>query len=334
VSSLRIRLFQKADFVFADSLRALAGWNQTKDDWMRFMNHQPDGCFIAEWDGQPVGTATTTIYEDKVAWIGMVLVHPDARRRGIGRALLEHCIAFLKPRAACIKLDATPLGKTLYDTLGFKDEWTLRRWETSRVEVPANPMKYHVRRWRESDDVAVAQRLDCEAFGVNRWAMIHRLQLQVTRLESDQSGKHPRAIYQLSRTLVHQTPKQRVIAFGILHPGMRAHYFGPVVAESIAAAGPLIKTFLTDLANQPVYWNKPEVASALAASDLLARSVLKDLPNQPIFWDIPDQNTCAVELAQRLGFQPQRPLIRMFLGENKWPGDPQRIFALAGPEIG
>lgn len=316
MSSLRIRLFQKTDFVFADSLRALVGWNQTPDDWMRLLNHQPDGCFIAEWDGQPVGTATTTIYEDKVAWIGMVLVHPDARRRGIGRALLEHCIAFLKPRVACIKLDATPLGKTLYDTLGFKDEWTLRRWETSHVELPANPMKYRVRRWGDADDTASMQMLDREAFGVDRWAMVLRTKWQSSRFQ------------------VHLTPKDRVNAFGTFRRGERAFYLGPVVAESIAAAGPLVKSFLTDLANQPVYWNRPDKAAALAQSESLARSILKNLPNQLIFWDIPDQNTCAVELAQRLGFQPQRPLIRMFLGENKWPGDPQRIFALAGPEVG
>ena len=283
--SLRIRLFQKADFVFADSLRALAGWNQTPDDWLRFLNHQPDGCFIAEWDGQPVGTATTTLYEDKVAWIGMVLVHPDARRRGIGRALLEHCIAFLKPRVACIKLDATPLGKTLYDTLGFKDEWTLRRWETSHVELPANPMKYRIRQWRDAD-VEAMQILDVEAFGVMRWPMVKHI------------------AYHRSRWHVHETVKERVVSFGVMRKGARAHYLGPVVANSIAAAGPLIKTLVLAL------------------------------PNEPIFWDIPDANTGAVELAQRLGFQPQRPLIRMFLGDNKWPGDPQKIFALAGPEIG
>jgi len=51
MSSLRIRLFTKEDIVLADSLRALAGWNQTPEDWLRFLSHQPDGCFIAEWDG-------------------------------------------------------------------------------------------------------------------------------------------------------------------------------------------------------------------------------------------------------------------------------------------
>lgn len=285
MSSLRIRLFETTDLAFADSLRALAGWNQTPDDWLRFLNHQPDGCFIAEWDGQPVGTATTTIYEDKVAWIGMVLVHPDARRRGIGRALLEHCIAFLKPRVACIKLDATPLGKTLYDTLGFKDEWTLRRWETTSANIPEHLMEYPVRTWQPRHGSEIIP-LDQEAFGVARAGMLNSI---ATRA---------------ALPVVHLSPKGRVNGYAIARKGTRAHYFGPVVAESLPIAGPLLKTLCAGL------------------------------PNKPIFWDIPDANTGAVELAKLLGFQPQRPLIRMFLGENRWPGDPQKIFALAGPEIG
>lgn len=287
MSSLRIRLFQHADFVFADSVRALVGWNQTKDDWMRFLNHQPDGCFIAEWDDQPAGTATTTIYEGKLAWIGMVLVHPDFQRRGIGRALLEHCIAFLQGQGVtCIKLDATPLGKTLYDTLGFKDEWTLRRWESSRFGLAVDSVRSRFHRWREVDEIPVAQRLDCASFGVDRWSMVRSI------------------VKNAARSFLHLTAEEHPIGFGVIRKGTRANYLGPLVAESLAAAGPLV--------------------GALATACLY----------QPIFWDIPDANTGAVELAQRLGFQPQRPLIRMFLGENKWPGDPQKIFALAGPEIG
>src|ERR1041384_2093827 len=95
---LNLRLFTKADLPFADSLRAVAGWNQTIRDWQRFLALQPEGCFLAEWNGSPAGTATTIAYGTEVAWIGMVLVHPDCRSRGIGTALLQHCIDFLRRR--------------------------------------------------------------------------------------------------------------------------------------------------------------------------------------------------------------------------------------------
>jgi len=111
-SPLSLRLLRHKDLAFADSLRALVGWNQTFDDWERFLALEPDGCFLAECNGAPAGTATTLVYGPDLAWIGMALVHPDYRRRGIGRALLERCLEHLRVREVrCVKLDATPLGK-------------------------------------------------------------------------------------------------------------------------------------------------------------------------------------------------------------------------------
>jgi len=113
--SVAIRQMTAADVGMGDSLRALAGWNQTPADWRRILSLEPGGCFVAEWDGLPVGTTTTTCYGTELAWIGMVLVHPDFRGRGIGRALMDHCVEYLKRRGLrSIMLDATPLGERLY----------------------------------------------------------------------------------------------------------------------------------------------------------------------------------------------------------------------------
>src|SRR5438128_5743547 len=61
-SSLRLRLLTRADLPFADSVRALARWNQTLDDWQRFLATEPEGCFLAEWNGARAGAATTRGY--------------------------------------------------------------------------------------------------------------------------------------------------------------------------------------------------------------------------------------------------------------------------------
>src|SRR5580700_4974672 len=117
VNLLRMRTMLPSDLSFADSLRALAGWNQTPADWRRFLAMQPEGCFMAQWNGVPAGTATTTVYGSDLAWIGMVLVHPEYRRRGIGRGLLLKCIEHLQARRVrCIKLDATPQGRPVYES--------------------------------------------------------------------------------------------------------------------------------------------------------------------------------------------------------------------------
>ncbi len=287
-SAVRVRLMTRSDLDFADSLRASAGWNQTRADWERFLATEPDGCFLAECEGQAVGTATTTVHSDELAWIGMMLVHPDCRRRGVGQALLERCLHSLRERRIrCIKLDATPLGQPLYEKFGFQVEWSLARWEGPAPRVPSAPQTDRVllRPWSASDFNALIA-LDEEAFGVSRGRVLWPLA----------QASH--------RALVHQSPRGEITGFGMIRAGSRAAYLGPVVA------------------------NSPAIATALVSA------LLADAPAERVYWDVPDQNTGAVALAQQLGFNPQRPLVRMFVGDNSHPGDPQRQFALAGPEVG
>ncbi|MCX6903902.1 MAG: GNAT family N-acetyltransferase [Verrucomicrobia bacterium] len=332
-----MRLLTSADLAFADSVRALAGWNQTPADWQRFLAHEPEGCFLAEWDGVPAGTATTTTYGLDLAWIGMVLVHPDYRRRGLGKALLERCLGSLRERGIrCVKLDATPLGKTVYDNLGFKDEWGLTRWANpSYGPDPARsipgflslPMNPHPDPLPSDGRGRVFGRLAgkaAAAHGFKARAVVGEVLSPIGgegRSEgtglSDALASLDAAAFGASRArlvqalvpqscaaLVAESEPGRLAGYGLVRPGARAFYLGPVVATSAETGLALIEALLASCAGQPV------------------------------FWDIPDQNEPAVQWAREHGFSAQRPLMRMFLRENLAPGNPLRQFALSGPETG
>ena len=118
-------LSQCTTSISPSGIRSLAGWNQTDNDWKRIFHYQPDGCFVIECEGEAAGTATTTCYGNDLAWIGMVLVDPRFRRRGLATALMEHCLQFLEKEKgiACVRLDATPEGQTVYEKLGFRLEY-------------------------------------------------------------------------------------------------------------------------------------------------------------------------------------------------------------------
>ena len=60
-ASLGLRLLSREDLAYEDSVRALAGWNQTIADWERFLAAEPNGCYLAEWNGAPAGIATTIV---------------------------------------------------------------------------------------------------------------------------------------------------------------------------------------------------------------------------------------------------------------------------------
>ena len=121
-----------ADLPAAMTLVNQVGWNQTIADWARFVNAEPAGCFAASVDARLVGTAATIIY-GQLAWVGMVIVDSSYRGRGIGRGLFQSVLDFLDGRAIpCVKLDATPAGKPVYERFGFVDEREILRLALAR----------------------------------------------------------------------------------------------------------------------------------------------------------------------------------------------------------
>lgn len=297
---IHIRAMTFADVPFADSLRDFAGWNQTVGDWRRFLDLEPGGCFVAEKDGAPAGVATAVTYGEKIAWIGMVLVHPNERGRGIGTALLEHCLAWLRKRKVpCIKLDATPAGQPIYERLGFRTEWPLARWEgivgkgaaAGIVSDRANTIP-GISRPGETPDFTETvllriRNLDAEAFGAGRERLVAGL---VSGAEA--------VAWMPAET------GNEAISWGVLRRGSRAMYAGPIVAAN--------------------------ADSGVATVEILLRAASGRLT----FLDVPEAQIETVALLESLGFCRQRPFTRMFLGENIAPGNPSNVFAIADPALG
>src|SRR5690606_11968900 len=145
-----IRTLNENDLPAAMRLTEIASWNQTSLDWHRFLSANPPGNYAAVCGGEVMGTAATIRYNNKIAWIGMVLVDPNFRRRGIGQQLLEAALQGLSD-VPCVKLDATPDGKKLYDTLGFEDEDNLQRWTCPRLDLAMPKSTFEVRRATSHD---------------------------------------------------------------------------------------------------------------------------------------------------------------------------------------
>lgn len=281
-AAVTIRLMRAEDIPLGLALCRIAGWNQLAPDWETLLALAPEGVFVAEIDGTPCGTASTTPYGRETAWIGMVLMHPDFRRRGVGTALLVRCIEHLQAmRIDSIKLDATDLGRPVYLKLGFAEEREIFRLTGARPEAVGRDGR--VRAIGEADWPALA-RLDRAAFGADRTALLRLL-----------ASRGPAALLAEGDT---------VKAFGFARPGHNAAFVGPIVAG--------------------------EAESARA----LALALLAELPRGTVFWDLLPDNAAAFALAESLGFQTARRLMRMYLGERMNPGDVQAVFAAAGFELG
>jgi GNAT superfamily N-acetyltransferase len=101
------------------------GWNQNEADWRFFLSR---GVVFGMRDGaRLIATAALLPYSADNAWISMVLVTADFRRRGIATKLVDACLDVAKRRGLTTWLDATPAGATVYGPLGFIPTLQLRR---------------------------------------------------------------------------------------------------------------------------------------------------------------------------------------------------------------
>jgi len=224
---MHLRTMTKHDIPAGIRLKELAGWNQTAADWNRFLDASPAGCFVAEVEGEVRGTATTISFENKFAWIGMVLVDPEYRSRGIGTKLLERTIDYLdQQKMPTMKLDATPQGKPLYEKLGFVTEYGIERWVLKRPlragTGTADPNRVPL----STAQLESVLGRDRKVFGADRSSLLRSLY-----------EKAPN--YAMS---VWSSGALQGYAFG--RKGSFADHLGPWMAEDSAAARPLLHGFL------------------------------------------------------------------------------------------
>ena len=228
---IEIRLLLESDLPAALRLKELAGWNQIENDWKRLLQLEPHGCFCATSNGEVVGTATTTTYGRDLAWIGMVLVDPEHRRRGIGTKLMKTAMTYLDAAGVTtVKLDATPAGRPVYQGLGFNEESLVERWEGIGIESTSSGSTL--------DEATKSEvlTLDRRAFNADRATLMKML--------VNESSIQP---------CFANDGRNGMTGFALARRGTVATYVGPVVAIGAKVASTLLDEMLGQLLNQRIY---------------------------------------------------------------------------------
>jgi ribosomal protein S18 acetylase RimI-like enzyme len=232
---IQVRGLTEADLPFGMRLKAQAGWNQTDDDWRRAYLLQPDGCFVAELDGTAVGTLTTCIF-GPVAWIALVLVDAAVRGRGVGTALMRHALVYLEQKQVrSVRLDATPLGRPVYEKLGFAAQFPLARYEGILQDSEA---------WNVETETPTD------------WADILRLDAAVTHTDRNKLLKHL-FIERPDALRIHQSEGQ-LEGYITFRSGANATQIGPCLATTPEAGRALLAFAQHACTGQRVYVDVPK----------------------------------------------------------------------------
>jgi ribosomal protein S18 acetylase RimI-like enzyme len=228
-----IRQMRRDDLDQALSLSLNEGWNQTMKDWQLLFENRDNVCIVAETDSRVAGTATALNHENKIAWIGMVLVDKSLRGRGAGKMLLENIIKRLK-HLESVKLDATPAGEPLYRKLGFIEEHKIFRMTSLSLNYSSETVLPEESGNIDKENLSEVTKFDRKIFGADRNYLL-------MNLLAENPG---RAFY------MKKNNRPEGYVFG--RAGSRFNYVGPVSALTQESARKLILKALKSLNDQNI----------------------------------------------------------------------------------
>jgi DNA-binding MarR family transcriptional regulator/GNAT superfamily N-acetyltransferase len=92
--------------------------------FIRELRKDRERCWIAEMDGEPVGSVFVVQESKAVAKLRLLIVEPRARGKGLGRRLVEECIAFARAKGyrklVLWTQSNLAAARHIYQSAGFK----------------------------------------------------------------------------------------------------------------------------------------------------------------------------------------------------------------------
>lgn len=214
-------------------LSQLAGWNQTAEQLEKLASEFPESNLIAVYHQEnqdiPAGSGLVIPIGESMAWIGMILVDPEFRRKGIASAIMQRCLQLAENTLNCrvIGLDATPMGHHVYQKLGFEPSFQIWRCTMATNESIAIDSGLVV---EPIDDLTVCfdfiKEIDF-GYKVPWFSLIKKLSLPYLWVAKQ---------------------NHRIAGLIMSRPGRLRPHIGPLVAESSAVARTLLASVLG-------YWN-------------------------------------------------------------------------------
>ena len=131
---LQIRNVNLSEMHLLINWAAAEGWNPGLSDAECFFAADPQGFFVAELAGEPVGCISAVAYGTGFGFIGFYIVRPEYRGRGYGMRLWQAAMNYLGPRN--IGLDGVVAQQANYQKSGFQLAYRNIRYEMRILNKP------------------------------------------------------------------------------------------------------------------------------------------------------------------------------------------------------
>ena len=236
---MKIRNLKPEDLDEVKRLCDMIHWPLTMPDLKRLYELEPDGWFCAEVDNQYVGQVMGMAI-GSLGCIGMLIVHENYRRSGIGAALTIEALNYLRNKGAkTIRLDATPDGYSIYKKIGFADEFAVYHYVKGTASNNPPLKKIPEVEPAVAADLEAIIEFDRFSFGVSR-------------------AKVLKALFKDSRTLVVKHGGE-IQGYVCTRGGDMGYWLGPFIANGVPSAEKLLYRVLGESSGKEIHLGVPSI---------------------------------------------------------------------------
>ena len=248
-NTLTLRLMRRDELATLISWAAEEGWNPGLQDAELFWLTDPEAFIAAESQGELVGGGAITSYGGEFGFMGLFIVHPGWRGRGIGGRLWHARVQLLRSRlrpGASIGMDGVFAMRDWYARGGFSFSHRSIRYQTRGQPAVADGRVVPV------SEVAIDRLLayDRRCFPAPREDFVRRWLAQAGGL----------ALAAVER--------DEVRGYGVIRRCHEGAKIGPLFADDAGVAEALFASLAAHVPDEPVFIDVPEVnawAMSLAA---------------------------------------------------------------------
>lgn len=230
------------------------GWNPGLDDAAAFLVADPGGFLIGRVDDAPASSISLVRYGAEFAFLGLYIVAPEHRGRGLGHALWRQALDALPPHVV-VGLDGVVAQQESYARSGFVLAHRNARWGGTFTTLPDESPAV---RELAPDDLASVVAYESDLFPAPRESFL------ATWLTGSRS-----------RRAVGFVEDGHLLGYGCIRRCWDGWKVGPLFADSPEIADALFAALAAPVAPGPVFLDVPEpneAATALATSLGFSRS--------------------------------------------------------------
>ena len=113
-----VRTMSASEVAMSVEWAAAEGWNPGRHDARCFREADPAGFFVGIWRGEPAACLAAVAYDEHFGFIGLYIVKPEFRGKGLGMRIWQHGMRYLGERN--IGLDGVVAQQANYRKSGFR----------------------------------------------------------------------------------------------------------------------------------------------------------------------------------------------------------------------